>query len=182
MTSAKSYLTPRIDDITIPAKDGGVLRRISEVFDCWFESGSMPYAQQHYPFENKQKFEDTFPANFIAEGLDQTRGWFYTLLVISTHLFDKPPFQNLICNGLILASDGKKMSKRLKNYPDPMEVLSSYGADVLRLYLINSPAVRAEPLRFKEEGVKDLIARVMLPWYNVYRFFFSQLVLLKKVF
>lgn len=96
--------TTRIDHLTIPSKDGkGVLKRVPEVFDCWFESGSMPYAQQHYPFENKEKFEATFPANFIAEGLDQTRGWFYTLLVLSTHLFDKPPFQNLIVNGLVLA-------------------------------------------------------------------------------
>ena len=123
----------RIDHITIPSKTGnGVLRRIDEVFDCWFESGAMPYAQNHYPFENKEKFEETFPANFIAEGLDQTRGWFYTLMVLSTHLFDKPPFKNLICNGLVLASDGKKMSKREKNYPDPNLLLDKYGADVLR--------------------------------------------------
>ncbi|KAJ3223193.1 isoleucine--tRNA ligase [Clydaea vesicula] len=152
----------KIDHITIPSKCGnGVLRRVDEVFDCWFESGSMPYAQQHYPFENKDKFEKTFPANFIAEGLDQTRGWFYTLLVIATHLFDKPPFQNLIVNGLVLASDGKKMSKRLQNYPDPSLILEKYGADVLsyRLYLVNSPVVRGEPLRFKEEGVKELIAK-----------------------
>ncbi|TPX70658.1 isoleucine---tRNA ligase [Spizellomyces sp. 'palustris'] len=171
----------KIDHITIPSKKGkGALKRISEVFDCWFESGSMPYAQQHYPFENKQKFDATFPADFIAEGVDQTRGWFYTLMVLSTHLFDKPPFKNVIVNGLVLASDGKKMSKRLKNYPDPNEVMHSYGADVLRLYLINSPAVRAENLRFREEGVKELVAKVFLPWYNAYRFFFAQLALLKK--
>lgn len=140
----------------------------------------MPYAQQHYPFENKELFKEVFPADFIAEGLDQTRGWFYTLLVLSTHLFDQPPFKNLIVNGLILAGDGKKMSKRLKNYPDPNVVMETYGADILRLYLINSPVVRAEPLRFKEEGVRDLIARVFLPWWNSYRFFFNQCALLKQ--
>jgi isoleucyl-tRNA synthetase len=161
-----------IDHLTIPSKMGkGVLRRIEDVFDCWFESGSMPYAQQHYPFENKDKFEGAFPADFIAEGLDQTRGWFYTLLVLSTCLFDKPPFKNLICNGLVLAADGKKMSKRLKNYPDPTYVINSYGADALRIYLINSPVVRAEPLRFKEEGVRDVIKDIFLPWFNAFRFF-----------
>ncbi|KAI9002349.1 tRNA synthetases class I-domain-containing protein [Gaertneriomyces semiglobifer] len=171
----------KIDHITIPSRQGkGVLRRVPEVFDCWFESGSMPYAQQHYPFENAQKFQSTFPADFIAEGVDQTRGWFYTLMVLSTHLFDKPAFKNVIVNGLVLASDGKKMSKRLKNYPDPNEVMHSYGADALRLYVINSPAVRADNLRFREEGVKELVAKVFLPWYNAYRFFFAQLALLKK--
>ncbi|KAI8590096.1 tRNA synthetases class I-domain-containing protein [Geranomyces variabilis] len=171
----------KIDHITIPSKKGkGTLRRIPEVFDCWFESGSMPYAQQHYPFENKDKFESTFPADFIAEGIDQTRGWFYTLSVLSAHLFDKPPFKNVIVNGLVLAADGRKMSKRHKNYPDPNLVISTYGADMLRLYVIGSPAVRAENLRFREEGVKELVAKVMLPWYNSYRFFFAQLALLKK--
>ncbi|KAJ3330495.1 isoleucine--tRNA ligase, partial [Kappamyces sp. JEL0680] len=171
----------RIDHLTIPSKKGkGVLRRIPEVFDCWFESGSMPYAQQHYPFENKDMFESNFPADFIAEGLDQTRGWFYTLIVLSTHLFDKPAWKNVIVNGLVLAADGKKMSKSLKNYPDPALVMNTYGADCLRLYAITSPAVRAENLRFREEGVKDMISKVMLPWYNSYRFFFAQLALLKK--
>ena len=136
------------------------LRRVEDVFDCWFESGSMPYAQQHYPFENKQYFERNFPADFVAEGLDQTRGWFYTLMVLSTGLFDRPAFKNLICNGLVLASDGKKMSKSLKNYPDPSKILNDYGADALRLYLINSPVVRAEPLRFKEEGVFSVLKNV----------------------
>ncbi|KAJ9080766.1 isoleucine--tRNA ligase [Entomophthora muscae] len=171
----------KIDHITIPSRQGkGQLRRVEEVFDCWFESGSMPYAQQHYPFENKEKFEGSFPADFIAEGLDQTRGWFYTLMVLSTHLFNKPPFKNLIVNGLVLAEDGKKMSKRLKNYPPPSKILDLYGADAMRLYLINSPVVRAEPLRFKESGVKDVISKVFLPWYNSYRFFVNQVILLKK--
>lgn len=160
-----------IDDIEIPsAKGGPPLRRIQEVFDCWFESGSMPYAQNHFPFENAAEFQSTFPADFIAEGIDQTRGWFYTLLVISTALFNKPPFKNLIANGLVLASDGQKMSKRKKNYPDPMDVVHKFGADALRLYLINSPVVRAENLRFKEEGVRDIIKDVFLPWYNALRF------------
>ncbi len=161
-----------VDKLTIPSARPGAppLRRISEVFDCWFESGSMPYAQAHYPFENKKEFEETFPADFIAEGTDQTRGWFYTLLVLSTALFDKPPFKNLIVNGLVLASDGQKMSKRKKNYPDPNELMNKYGADALRLFLINSPVVKAESLRFKEEGVKDILKDVFLPWYNAYRF------------
>lgn len=161
-----------VDQVTIPSKKGkGVLRRVDEVFDCWFESGSMPYAQLHYPFENKERFESGFPADFIAEGLDQTRGWFYTLTVIATCLYDKPAFKNLIVNGLVLAADGKKMSKRLKNYPDPKLVLDSYGADALRLYLINSPVVRAEVLRFQEEGVSEVVRGVLLPWFNTFRFF-----------
>lgn len=162
-----------VDKVTIPSKQnpGTVLQRVDEVFDCWFESGSMPYAQKHYPFENKESFEKGFPANFIAEGLDQTRGWFYTLMVLATALFDKPAFQNLIVNGLVQAADGKKMSKRLKNYPDPLLVINTYGADALRMYLINSPVVRAESLKFKEEGVKSVVKEVFLPWYNAFRFF-----------
>jgi isoleucyl-tRNA synthetase len=161
-----------IDDLTIPSSKGkGVLHRVEDVFDCWFESGSMPYAQNHYPFENENLFKETFPADFIAEGLDQTRGWFYTLLVLGTALFNTAPFKNLIVNGLVLAHDGKKMSKRLKNYPDPVDVINEHGADALRLYLINSPVVRAEPLRFKAEGVKDVVKDVFLQWVNAYRFF-----------
>ncbi|WOK99491.1 isoleucine--tRNA ligase, cytoplasmic [Canna indica] len=162
-----------IDHITIPSERGpefGVLRRVDDVFDCWFESGSMPYAYIHYPFENVELFENNFPGHFVAEGLDQTRGWFYTLMVLSTALFGKPAFRNLICNGLVLAEDGKKMSKRLKNYPSPTEVIGDYGADALRLYLINSPVVRAEPLRFKKDGVYGVVKDVFLPWYNAYRF------------
>ena len=160
-----------IDSITIPSKQGkGVLKRVEEVFDCWFESGSMPYASKHYPFENQDKFKNAFPANFISEGLDQTRGWFYTLTVLGTHLFDTCPYQNVIVSGIVLAADGKKMSKRLKNYPDPNIVLERYGADALRLYLINSPVLRAETLKFKEEGVKEVVSSVLLPWYNSYKF------------
>lgn len=160
-----------IDDITIPSQHGnGVLRRVDDVFDCWFESGAMPYAYIHYPFENRELFDNNFPGHFVAEGLDQTRGWFYTLMVLSTALFGKPAFRNLICNGLVLAEDGKKMSKRLKNYPAPSEVLNEYGSDALRLYIVNSPVVRAEPLRFRKDGVFGIIRDVFLPWYNAYRF------------
>ncbi|XP_050068231.1 isoleucine--tRNA ligase, cytoplasmic [Anopheles maculipalpis] len=164
-----------IDHIEIPSAVPGnpPLRRVPEVFDCWFESGSMPFAQSHYPFDNPAEFMNNFPADFIAEGIDQTRGWFYTLLVISTALFNKAPFKNLNVTGLVLAADGQKMSKRKKNYPDPMEVVNKYGADALRLYLINSPVVRAENLRFKEEGVRDIIKDVFLPWFNAFRFLFQ---------
>jgi isoleucyl-tRNA synthetase len=160
----------RIDHLTFE-KNGKTLRRIGDVFDCWFESGSMPYAQVHYPFENKAAFEGAFPAQFIAEGLDQTRGWFYTLLALSTALFDKAPFKNVIVNGLVLAEDGQKMSKRLKNYPDPNEVIERHGADALRAYLINSPVVRADPLRFSEAGVKEVARTVLIPLQNAWSFF-----------
>jgi len=155
---------------TLPGEEG-VYRRIPEVLDCWFESGSMPYAQLHYPFENQDVFKDGFPAEFIAEGLDQTRGWFYTLTVLSSALFDKPAFKNVIVNGLVLAKDGKKMSKRLKNYTPPDELMELHGADALRLFLINSGLVRAEELRFTDDGVKDMVRRVLLPWYNSFKFF-----------
>lgn len=170
-----------IDHITIPSKQGkGQLKRIEDVFDCWFESGSMPYASKHYPFENKEIFKDAYPANFISEGLDQTRGWFYTLSVLGTHLFGRVPYKNVIVSGIILAGDGKKMSKRLKNYPDPNLITTKYGADALRLYLINSPVLRAETLKFKEEGVKEVVSKVLLPWWNSYKFLEGQIALLKK--
>jgi len=161
-----------VDEITWACSCGeGTMRRVPEVLDCWFESGSMPYAQIHYPFENRDRFERGFPADFIAEGLDQTRGWFYTLMVLATALFDTEPFQNVVVNGLILAEDGRKMSKSLKNYPDPSHVLDAYGADALRAYLITSPAVRAEPLRFSEEGVREVVRTVVLPLWNAFSFF-----------
>ena len=161
-----------VDDITFKSPSSGkLMRRIPEVFDCWFESGSMPYAQQHYPFENKAQFERHYPADFIAEGIDQTRGWFYTLSVLSTALFDRAPFKNVIVNGLVLAEDGKKMSKRLKNYPEPSVVLNRYGADALRAYLMTSPASHAEDLRFSETGVKEIVRSVLLPLWNAYSFF-----------
>lgn len=161
-----------VDQIEIPSPTGkSPLKRIDEVLDCWFESGSMPYAQWGYPFTHQADFEKNFPADFIAEGLDQTRGWFYTLMVIGTGLFGKAPFKNVIVNGLILAEDGKKMSKSLKNYPDPMKVLDEHGADALRLYMIDSQAVRAEELRFSEKGVREIVRRISLRWWNSYSFF-----------
>ncbi|KAK4233624.1 isoleucyl-tRNA synthetase [Achaetomium macrosporum] len=172
----------KVDGITIPSKQGkGVLRRVEEIFDCWFESGSMPYASNHFPFENSEHFyEGLFPADFIAEGLDQTRGWFYTLTVLGNKLFNTSPFKNVIVNGIVLAEDGKKMAKSLKNYPDPSAILDHYGSDALRLYLVNSPVVRAESMRFKESGVKEIVARVLLPLWNSYRFFHEQTLLYKK--
>jgi len=161
----------KIDHHVFDCDCGGEMKRIADVFDCWFESGSMPYAQDHYPFENKDRFEANYPAQFIAEGLDQTRGWFYTLLVLSTALFDKPPFENVIVNGMVLAEDGAKMSKSKQNYPPVDDVLNEFGADALRAYLINSPIVRAEPLRFKKEGVKDVIRTTLLPLVNSWSFF-----------
>lgn len=141
----------------------------------------MPYASCHYPFENADQFQGgKFPADFIAEGLDQTRGWFYTLTVLGNKLFDVSPFRNCIVNGIILAEDGKKMSKSLNNYPDPNIILNLYGSDALRLYLVNSPVVRAESIRFKESGVKEVVSRVLLPLWNSYRFFFEQITLYKK--
>ena len=161
-----------VDKITIKCpKCGKTMHRIPEVFDCWFESGSMPYAQQHYPFENKEYFEKHFPANFISEGLDQTRGWFYTLTVLASHLFDKPAFQNCIVNGLVLASDGRKMSKSLRNYTDPVEAIDKFGADALRLFLIHSPVVMANDLRYSDEGVREVIKNIILPLWNSYSFF-----------
>jgi len=159
-----------VDEILIK-KDGKTYRRTPEVLDCWFESGSMPYAQCHYPFENKENFETHFPGDFIAEGLDQTRGWFYTLTVLSTALFKRPAFKNVVVNGLILAEDGKKMSKRLQNYPDPKELINQYGADAIRLYMINSPVVRAEELKFSEAGVQHLMRDILIPLWNSYSFF-----------
>lgn len=151
---------PYIDDIEL-VQDGVKLKRIKDVFDVWFDSSSMPYAQQHYPFENKQEFESQFPAQFIAEGLDQTRGWFYVMTVIGNALFEKTPFENVIVNGLILAEDGKKMSKSLKNYPDPYYMFDSVGADAIRLYMTKSPVVRAEEFAFVEKGVREVASKVM---------------------
>jgi isoleucyl-tRNA synthetase len=170
-----------IDPVTFASRKtpGGTMERIKEVFDCWFESGSMPYAQNHYPFDaSKVEYvEHNLPADFIAEGLDQTRGWFYTLHVLATALFGRPAFKNVIVNGMILAADGKKMSKRLKNYPDPNDVMARYGADALRAYLIDSAVVRGEPMKFGKdasdtsgEAVKETVRLVVLPLWNAYVF------------
>lgn len=162
-----------VDKISIPCKCGGTMHRIPEVLDCWFESGSMPYAQQHYPFENKEYFEKHFPANFISEGLDQTRGWFYTLTVLAAALFDKPAFENCVVNGLVLASDGKKMSKSLRNYTDPALVIQQFGADALRMFLMHSAAVKADDLRYSDEGVRDILKGILIPLWNSYSFFIT---------
>lgn len=161
-----------IDKITIKCKKcSGTMKRIPEVLDCWFESGSMPYAQQHYPFENKDKFEDNFPADFISEGIDQTRGWFYLLTVLAAALFDKPAFKNCIVNGLVLAEDGKKMSKSLRNYTDPNEVIKQFGADALRLFLMNSNVVKADDLKYSDDGVRDVLKGILIPFWNSYSFY-----------
>ena len=150
---------------------GKPLKRTSEVLDCWFESGAMPYGQEHYPFDNKDEFDRKFPADFISEGIDQTRGWFYTLLVLSSALFDKPAFKNCIVSGMLLAEDGKKMSKSLKNYPDPWDMLNQYGADAVRLYMLNSGAIRADELRFAEAGLQETLRNNLIPLWNVLSFF-----------
>ncbi|MBP6217599.1 MAG: isoleucine--tRNA ligase [Oligoflexales bacterium] len=152
------------------------MKLVDLVFDCWFESGSMPYAQMHYPFENADRFKEGFPAHFIAEGLDQTRGWFYTLHVLASALFDKPAFQNVIVNGVILDEAGKKMSKRHRNYTPPEELLEKYGADSVRLYLLNSALLRAEDLMFSDQGVKDISRLVLLPLWNAQSFLITYAV------
>ena len=159
-----------VDEIKLKhPKTWTTLYRIPEVLDCWFESGAMPYASKHYPFENKDNFK--FPADFIAEWVDQTRGWFYTLLILWTALFDNTPYLNVIVNGIILAEDWKKMSKRLKNYPDPNYILERYWADALRFYLMNSPVVEAQELRFSEAWVEEVIKKVILPLWNTFYFY-----------
>ncbi len=171
-----------VDEITFPCENGdGTMRRIPEVLDCWFEAGSMPYGQMHYPFENKEKFERSFPANFIAEGQDQTRGWFYTLHVLATALTrgdapsipvaSTPAFQNVIVNGIVLAEDGKKMSKKLKNYPDPTLVIEKYGADALRYYFVSSPVMHAENLNFSEAGVREVYNKLINTLWNCFEFY-----------
>lgn len=162
-----------IDHIQIPSRKnpGRFLKRVPFVLDCWFESGSMPYAQNHYMFNPEENFLSQFPADFICEGIDQTRGWFYTLTLLSSLLFQKPAFKNVIVNGLVLAEDGKKMSKSLKNFPDPMHTLSQFGADSVRLFLLGSPATAAEEVRFSTEGVKESTRRILLPLWNAYSFF-----------
>ena len=161
-----------VDEVVFDcARCDGSMRRTPEVLDVWFESGAMPYGQNHYPFEDKARFEQRFPADYIAEGLDQTRGWFYTLVIHATAIFDQVPFQNCVVNGMILAEDGRKMSKSLKNYPDPFELLDEMGADALRAFLIDSPVVRAEPLRFSSHGVREVTRTVLLPYWNAYSFF-----------
>jgi isoleucyl-tRNA synthetase len=167
-----------VDEVTIPCSNfvggkpcGGTMSRIPEVLDCWFESGSMPYAQVHYPFENKKHFEEHFPADFICEGLDQTRGWFYTLTILAAGLFGGRAFKACVVNGLVLAEDGKKMSKSQRNFTDPSAVMDKFGADALRLFLMNSAVTRAEDLAYSDEGVKDVLKSVIIPLWNSFGFF-----------
>jgi isoleucyl-tRNA synthetase len=161
-----------VDEVSWTCSCGkGEFKRVPEVLDCWFESGAMPYAQNHYPFENKETFEANYPADFIAEGLDQTRGWFYTLTVLAAALFEKPAFQNVVVNGLVLAEDGRKMSKSERNYSDPVEIINTYGADALRLFLMDSAVVKAEDLKYSDNGVKEVLKSVIIPLWNAYSFF-----------
>jgi isoleucyl-tRNA synthetase len=150
-----------------------MMRRVPEVLDCWFESGSMPFAQVHYPFENKQWFESHFPADFIVEYVAQTRGWFYTLVVLATGLFDKPPFQNVICHGVVLDEHGAKLSKSLRNYPDPQELFEKTGADALRWFLLSSPILRGGDLQIAKDGkqIQEVVRLVLNPIWNAYYFF-----------
>lgn len=162
---------PYIDRVGWSCSCGGAMTRIEDVFDCWMESGSMPFARLHYPFENKELFEENFPADFIAEGLDQTRGWFYHMLILSVGLFDEAAYQQVIVNGLILAEDGQKMSKRLRNYPDVNMILDTYGADALRFYLLNSGVVRGEDLALSEAGIREVQNKVLTRLRNVVSFY-----------
>lgn len=161
-----------VDKIEFPCSVcAGQMKRVPDVLDCWFESGSMPYAQLHYPFANKEKFEKNFPAEFIGEGIDQTRAWFYYLHVIAVGLFGKNAYKNVVVNGMVLAEDGKKMSKRLQNYPDPLMVIDKYGADSLRAYLLSSPVVRAENFNFAEKGTEEALRKNIMLINNIYNFY-----------
>ena len=161
-----------VDPVTfLCAECGNIMTRVPEVLDSWFEAGSMPYGHLHYPFENRERFEEAYPAQFIAEGLDQTRGWFYTIHVLAVVLFDSPAFRNCVVNGMVLDADGRKLSKSLGNYTDPELILEEQGADALRAYLVNSPVLRAEPLRFNNDGVREVVRTVLLPLWNTYSFF-----------
>ena len=168
---------PFVDSLTRPNPDDptgkSTMRRVPEVLDCWFESGSMPFAQVHYPFENKDWFESHFPADFIVEYVAQTRGWFYTLVVLATALFDKPPFQNVICHGVVLDEHGQKLSKSLRNYPDPVEMFEKTGADALRWFLMSSPILRGGDLQISKDGkqIHEVVRLVLNPIWNAYYFF-----------
>ena len=168
---------PAIDALVRPNPDDpsgrAMMRRVPEVLDGWFESGSMPFAQVHYPFENREWFERHFPADFIVEYVAQTRGWFYTMVVLATALFDRPPFRNCICHGVILDEQGRKLSKRLANFPDPQRMFDSHGADALRWYLISSPVLKGSDLRIDHEGrgIAEVVRSVLIPLWNVHHFF-----------
>ncbi len=165
---------PYVDELTRPNPDDptgrSTMRRVTEVFDCWFESGSMPYAQWHYPFENKERFEEHFPADFIVEYVSQTRGWFYTLHVLSTALFDRPPFKSCIVHGVVLGRDGRKLSKRLRNFPDPEQVFAEQGSDSMRWYLLSSPVLRGLDVVIEEKALAEPVRLVLNPIWNSWYF------------
>ena len=166
---------PFIDALTRPNPDDptgrSTMRRVPEVLDCWFESGSMPFAQVHYPFENTEWFESHFPADFIVEYINQTRGWFYTLHVLAGALFDRPAFSNVICHGILLAADGTKLSKKLRNYTEPTDVFEQQGADAMRWYLMAANIVRGGDLRVSDAGIDEVTRQILLPVWNAYSFF-----------
>jgi isoleucyl-tRNA synthetase len=168
---------PYVDELTRPNPDDptgtSTMRRVEDVLDCWFESGSMPFAQVHYPFENKEWFDGHFPGDFIVEYVGQTRGWFYTLMVLATALFDKAPFRNAIAHGIVLDENKQKLSKRLKNYPDPVEMFNTHGADAVRWYMISSPLLSGGDLAMPRDGraIGDAVRQVILPVWNAYSFF-----------
>jgi len=165
---------PSIDELTRPNPDDptgcSTMRRIPDVLDCWFDSGSMPFAQMHYPFENRQRFEDHFPADFIVEYVNQTRGWFYTLHVLSTALFDRPPFKACVAHGIVLGDDGRKLSKRLRNFPDPEEVFARQGADAMRWYLLSSPVLRGLDVVIEDKALAEPVRLVENPIWNTWYF------------
>ncbi|MBI5088900.1 MAG: isoleucine--tRNA ligase, partial [Actinobacteria bacterium] len=165
---------PFVDDLVRPNPDdptgASMMRRVPEVLDCWFESGSMPFAQVHYPFENREWFESHYPGDFIVEYIGQTRGWFYTLHVLATALFDRPSFSTCVSHGIVLGDDGLKMSKSLQNYPDPMMVFDTYGSDAMRWYLLSSAILRGNDLAVTEEGIRDTVRQVLLPIWNTWYF------------
>jgi isoleucyl-tRNA synthetase len=165
---------PHVDDLVRPNPDDptgkSMMRRVPEVLDCWFESGSMPFAQVHYPFENQEWFDHHYPGDFIVEYIGQTRGWFYTLHVLATALFDKPSFATCVSHGIVLGADGQKMSKSLRNYPDPMGVFDTHGADAMRWYLLSSSILRGSDFAVTEEGIRDTVRQVMLPIWNSWYF------------
>jgi len=166
---------PFIDELTRPNPDDptgqSTMRRVPEVLDCWFESGSMPFAQVHYPFENKEWFDEHFPADFIVEYINQSRGWFYTMHVLSTALFDRPGFKNAICHGILLADDGAKLSKKLRNYTEPSEIFEKQGSDALRWYFMSTNIVRGGDTRISDQAIDDVVRQVIIPIWNAYKFF-----------
>jgi len=168
---AVNFHIPHIDNLKVYDSNGNPMKREGGVFDCWYESGSMPYAQFHYPFENKELFNQNFPADFISEAQDQTRGWFYTMLILGVGLFDQSPFRSVITSGMINAADGKKISKKLKNYTDPLELIGKYGSDSVRYYLLSSPAVKGESMKFSDEGVKQIYSKNITRLMNVLSFY-----------